>query len=131
MRRIPSSLSFYWVDGYFEETYLGRIQAGDPAKIKLMGYAEPIRGHVESIARGITVANAEAGQSGLANVNPIYTWVWRSGFRCGSISTAYRTACRWSPDRPPPWRLSHGRICDDALIPMGVPPAPPGEAVEV
>jgi RND family efflux transporter MFP subunit len=65
----------FWVDGYFEETYLGRIQAGDPAKIKLMGYAEPIRGHVESIARGITVANAEAGQSGLANVNPIYTWV--------------------------------------------------------
>jgi multidrug resistance efflux pump len=40
-----------------------------------MGYAEPLRGHVESIARGITVANAEAVQSGLANVNPIYTWV--------------------------------------------------------
>ena len=40
-----------------------------------MGYREPLRGHAESVARGITVANAELGQSGLANVNPIFTWV--------------------------------------------------------
>jgi multidrug resistance efflux pump len=65
----------FWVDGYFEETNLGRIHVGDRALVKLMAYAEPLRGHVESIARGITVANAEAVQSGLANVNPIYTWV--------------------------------------------------------
>ena len=65
----------FWVDGYFEESYLGRIHVGDPAKIKLMGYREPLQGHVGSSARGITVANAEAGLSGLANVNPIYTWV--------------------------------------------------------
>jgi RND family efflux transporter MFP subunit len=65
----------FWADGYFEETKIGRIQVGDPAKVKVMGYAEPLQGHVESVARGITVPNAEAGQSGLANVNPIYTWV--------------------------------------------------------
>jgi multidrug resistance efflux pump len=65
----------FWVDGYFEETNIGLIRVGGPAKVKLMGYAEPLQGHVESVARGITVLNAEAGQSGLANVNPIYTWV--------------------------------------------------------
>lgn len=65
----------FWVDGYFEETSLSRIQTGDPALVKLMGYREPLQGHVESVARGITVANAEPSQSGLANVNPIFTWV--------------------------------------------------------
>ena len=65
----------FWVDGYFEETYLGRIHIGDPARVKLMGYPELLQGHVESVARGITVQNAVSGQSGLANVNPIYTWV--------------------------------------------------------
>ena len=65
----------FWVDGYFEETHLGRIHVGDSAWVKLIGRPEPLHGHVESIARGIAVANAEAGSSGLAKVNPIYTWV--------------------------------------------------------
>jgi multidrug resistance efflux pump len=30
---------------------------------------------VEGVARGIVVANAQPGASGLANVNPIFTWV--------------------------------------------------------
>jgi multidrug resistance efflux pump len=65
----------FWVDGYFEETYLGRVHVGDSAWVKLIGRSEPLQGHVESIARGIAVANAEPGSSGLAKVNPIYTWV--------------------------------------------------------
>jgi multidrug resistance efflux pump len=65
----------YWVDGYFEETNLGAIHAGDPARVKLIGYGALLRGHVANIARGINVANAIAGQSGLADVNPIFTWV--------------------------------------------------------
>jgi RND family efflux transporter MFP subunit len=65
----------YWVDGYFEETNLSRIHKGDPATVKLMGYAQVVRGHVNSIARAITVANAQPGQQGLATVNPIFTWV--------------------------------------------------------
>jgi multidrug resistance efflux pump len=69
------SAESFWVDGYFKETNLARIHVGDRALAKLMAYAEPLRGHVESIARGITVANAETVQSGLATVNPIYTWV--------------------------------------------------------
>ena len=65
----------FWVDGYFEETALNRIQVGDPAEVKLMGYRQIIRGHVGSIARGINVANAQPNGQGLANVNPIFTWV--------------------------------------------------------
>ena len=65
----------YWIDGYFEETNLAPIQVGDPATIKLMGYSQIIRGHVGSIARGINVANAQPNGQGLANVNPIFTWV--------------------------------------------------------
>jgi len=65
----------FWIDGYFEETKLGEIKDGDPAKIKLMGYRPLLLGHVDGVARGIVVANAQAGASGLANVNPIFTWV--------------------------------------------------------
>jgi multidrug resistance efflux pump len=65
----------YWVDGYFEETNLAPIRVGDPASIKLMGYKPILRGHVDSIARGINVANAQPNGQGLANVNPIFTWV--------------------------------------------------------
>jgi multidrug resistance efflux pump len=65
----------FWVDGYFEETSLERIHDGDPATIKLMGYSQDVRGHVGGIARGIYVPNALPDQSGLASVNPIFTWV--------------------------------------------------------
>ena len=65
----------YWVDAYFEETALGAINTGDRAAIELMGYRTLLQGRVASIARGITVANAVRGQSGLADVNPIFTWV--------------------------------------------------------
>jgi RND family efflux transporter MFP subunit len=65
----------FWVDAYFEETNLGEIREGDPATIKLMSYGEPLRGHVDSVARGIVVSNAQPGTSGLATVNPIFTWV--------------------------------------------------------
>jgi multidrug resistance efflux pump len=65
----------FWVDGYFEETNLDQIQPGDPATIKLMGYRRTLTGHVSGIARGIVVANAQPGGGGLANVNPIFTWV--------------------------------------------------------
>jgi multidrug resistance efflux pump len=65
----------FWVDGYFEEINLEAIQLCAPANIKLMGYRQIVHGHVDSIARGINVANAQADQTGLASVNPIFTWV--------------------------------------------------------
>src|SRR6201996_746295 len=65
----------FWVDGYFEETNLAPIRVGDPARIKLMGYSQVVRGHVDSIARAINVANAQPNSQGVATVNPIFTWV--------------------------------------------------------
>src|SRR4029077_3297796 len=64
----------FWVDGYFEETNLAPIRVGDRARIKLMGYSEIARGHVDSIARAINVANAQPNNQGVATVNPIFTW---------------------------------------------------------
>ena len=65
----------YWVDAYFEETALGRIQEGDAATIKLMGYSPLLRGRVQGLARGVNVPNAQPDASGLASVNPIFTFV--------------------------------------------------------
>ncbi len=65
----------FWVDGYFEETKIASIRDGDPAKVWLLGYKTVISGHVDSLARGIVVANASPGGNGLADVNPIFTWV--------------------------------------------------------
>ena len=65
----------FWVDGYFEETALSRIRDGDPARVHLMGHRQVLRGHVDSVTRGIQVANAQPDAAGLATVNPIFTWV--------------------------------------------------------
>ena len=65
----------FWVDAYFEETQLASMHEGDPAKIKLMGYSQIVRGEVGGVARGINVSNAQSDPQGLATVNPIFTWV--------------------------------------------------------
>jgi multidrug resistance efflux pump len=65
----------YWVDGYFDETNLAPIHVGDAAQIKLMGHGQILRGHVDSIARAISVSNAQPNNQGIATVNPIFTWV--------------------------------------------------------
>jgi multidrug resistance efflux pump len=65
----------YWVDGYFEETNLAPIRVGDRAHIKLMGHSQILHGHVDSIARAISVSNAQPNNQGVATVNPIFTWV--------------------------------------------------------
>src|SRR5438477_9998086 len=65
----------FWIDGYFEETNLEPIREGDPASIKLMGYSQILRGHVDSIARCINVPNAQPNEQALASGNPSFTWV--------------------------------------------------------
>lgn len=63
------------IEGYFEETKIPAIHVGDPVVAHLMGVADPIRGHVESISAG--VADRERSDNGpaLANVNPSFSWV--------------------------------------------------------
>ena len=65
----------FWVTGYFEETKMGSFQVGDAATVELMGYPQRIRGHVESITRGISTANATVSTQGLPSVQAVYTWV--------------------------------------------------------
>ncbi len=65
----------FWISGYFEETKLGKIAPGAPARVTLMGYKPIITGHVETIARGINDTNASGDALGLQNVNPVFTWV--------------------------------------------------------
>lgn len=66
--------SFY-VQAYFEETKLPRIQVGAPVEVWLMGGEQEIRGEVESISRGITDRNASPDGQLLANVEPTFNWV--------------------------------------------------------
>ncbi|OLU26696.1 efflux RND transporter periplasmic adaptor subunit [Pseudomonas sp. PA27(2017)] len=66
--------SFY-VQAYFEETKLPRIQVGAPVEIWLMGGEQEIRGEVEGISRGITDRNASPDGQLLANVEPTFNWV--------------------------------------------------------
>ncbi|HEY6642635.1 HlyD family efflux transporter periplasmic adaptor subunit [Povalibacter sp.] len=63
------------VEGYFEETKLPLIRVGDPALIRLMGLEHDLRGTVESIAAGIEDRDRGPSSSGLANINPSFSWV--------------------------------------------------------
>ncbi|WP_395396513.1 efflux RND transporter periplasmic adaptor subunit (plasmid) [Novosphingobium sp. BL-8A] len=63
------------VEGYFEETKLPAIKVGDPASIYLMGVADEIKGHVQSLAGGVEDRERAGGDGQLANVNPSFTWV--------------------------------------------------------
>jgi multidrug resistance efflux pump len=82
----------FWVAGYFLETQLADIHLNDPAKILLLGHHKWLRGHVIGISRGIEVPNAQADSSGLATVNPIFTW----------IRLAQRVPVRIAIDEVPP-----------------------------
>lgn len=66
--------SFY-VQAYFEETKLPRIQVGAPVQVWLMGGDQQIRGEVESISRGITDRNVSPDGQLLADVEPTFNWV--------------------------------------------------------
>ena len=65
----------YWVDGYFEETKMAQICVGDAAQAQLMGYGQPLLGHVQSVTRGISVSDAAPSTQGLPSVDAVYTWV--------------------------------------------------------
>ena len=105
----------FWVDGYFEETTIAPIREGDPARVYLLGYKQVVLGHVDSIARGIVVSNAQPGQSGLATVNPIFTWV----------RLAQRVPVRVHIDEVPPnVRLVAGMTATVEIVPPAGPRPP-------
>ena len=63
------------IEGYFEETKLGRIHVGETATVKLIGDPHELSGHVESIASGIEDQNRSTSSDLLASVNPTFSWV--------------------------------------------------------
>lgn len=65
----------YRIEGYFEETKMPLIRVGEHADIHLMSGAPALRGHVDSISRGITDRENSNGPELLANVNPTFEWV--------------------------------------------------------
>jgi len=64
-----------YVAGYFEETKMRYIRIGAPATVELMGYKEPLRGRVESMAPAITDRDNVQNVDLVANVNPTFSWV--------------------------------------------------------
>ena len=66
--------SFYAV-GYFEETKLPLLHEQDPVEVRLMSGGVLLKGHIESIAHGITDRDAPVGRELLADVNPTFNWV--------------------------------------------------------
>ncbi|SEJ53269.1 efflux RND transporter periplasmic adaptor subunit [Paraburkholderia diazotrophica] len=64
----------FWVYGYFEETKLPHVKIGDKADIRLMS-GGTLKGHVESISRGIYDRDNPESRELLADVNPTYNWV--------------------------------------------------------
>lgn len=65
----------FYIQAYFEETKLPRIRVGDSVKVWLMGAGEAMKGHVQSISRGITDRNSNPDSQLLPEVEPTFNWV--------------------------------------------------------
>lgn len=64
----------FWVYGYFEETKLPQVHVGDAARLQMMS-GEILKGHVESISRGIYDRDNPQSRELIADVNPTFNWV--------------------------------------------------------
>ena len=64
----------FWVYGFFEETKLPHVKVGDHAELQMMS-GELLKGHVESIARGIYDRDNPQSRELVADVNPTFNWV--------------------------------------------------------
>ncbi|MGY2222109.1 efflux RND transporter periplasmic adaptor subunit [Pseudomonas gingeri] len=67
-------LNSFWVYGFFEETKLPHVQVGDLADMQLMS-GQVLKGHVESISRGIYDRDNPQSRELVADVNPTFNWV--------------------------------------------------------
>ena len=95
------------VQGYFEETKLGRIRVGAPVRVRMIGDTQWLEGHVDSIAAGIEDRERSGSSNLLANVNPTFNWV----------RLAQRIPVRVQLDHvPPDARLIMGRTATVEVI---------------
>jgi multidrug resistance efflux pump len=68
----------FWIAGYFKETQLPHIQAGQKARLTLMGHAgQPFQGVVQTVGWGIFVSDGSGSTSTalLPAVSPTIDWV--------------------------------------------------------
>lgn len=101
------------VQGYFEETKLGRVPVGAPVRVRLIGETQWLDGHVDSIAAAIEDRERGGSTSLLANVNPTFNWV----------RLAQRIPVRVQLDQvPPDTRLIMGRTATVEVVeaPRGI-----------
>ena len=63
-----------YVEGYFEENKLARIQLGDRVRVTPMD-APALEGKVDSMAAGIVDRDRSTGANLLPSVNPTFNWV--------------------------------------------------------
>ena len=100
------------VEAYMEETKLGRIAVGNQARIRLMGDAGELRGHVISLSSGIADDQVTNTANQLRQVNPTFTWV----------RLAQRIPVRIHIDwMPPGTQLIAGRTATVVIVPRGRP----------
>jgi multidrug resistance efflux pump len=84
-----------------------------------MGARQPIGGHVESFAEGITDRDRSTGQNMLPNVNPTFNWV----------RLAQRIPVRIAIDQvPSSVRLVAGQTATVKVLPGAAQPAPAAPA---
>jgi multidrug resistance efflux pump len=69
-------IASFWVHGYFRESLVGDIRAGDRAVITLMTYPDqPLQGQVDSIGWGISQSDGSTGYDLLPTVSPTFQWI--------------------------------------------------------
>jgi RND family efflux transporter MFP subunit len=101
----------FWVYGYFEETKLPRVRIGDKAEMRLMS-GGVLKGHVQSISRGIYDRDNPQSRELLADVNPTFNWV----------RLAQRVPVRIHIDEvPADIVLAAGTTCTVVVEPTGKP----------
>ncbi|MBV9843171.1 MAG: efflux RND transporter periplasmic adaptor subunit [Sphingomonadaceae bacterium] len=99
------------VEGYFEETKLGRIRVGARAAVRLMGDPRTLEGHVDSITAGISDTERSNAGNLLPDVNPTFTWV----------RLAQRIPVRVKLDHvPADVRLIAGRTATISILPSDI-----------
>ncbi|MDD2049074.1 efflux RND transporter periplasmic adaptor subunit [Pseudomonas putida] len=104
----------FWVYGFFEETKLPHVKVGDQAELQMMS-GELLKGHVESISRGIYDRDNPESRELIADVNPTFNWV----------RLAQRVPVRIHIDEVPEgFLLAAGTTCTVVVKPSRGKPAP-------
>jgi multidrug resistance efflux pump len=66
----------YWVYGFFKETSIKGMAAGDLAVVTLMSYPDtPLSGRVNSLGWGIAQQDGSTGQNLLPSIAPTFEWI--------------------------------------------------------